>query len=135
MRVRRSRRAYVPFSAPQPIFLDAPAPAEKPAQPARRSPRWSLLFVAAAGIIAVGFATLRGHAAPRAERLVILPMENNAPDSLAYIGSGINDEVARILRGIGGLQTVRSAAHDVWPRAIREDLPRIGKEFGANVAL
>jgi len=91
-----------------------------------------------AGVVtsAVGaLVAFRGHGADRVERLIVLPTETGASDSLAYVGSWIGDQVARSLRGIGGLRTVRSAAYGQWPRAIRSDLPRVGREFGATVAL
>jgi DNA-binding SARP family transcriptional activator/TolB-like protein len=136
IRVRRPPQADGPSIAPQPIVTDTAITLDDSPQPARHATRWSRLFVAAAGIAAVAFAVLRGNAAPRAKRLLILPMENTAADSLDYLGSGINDEVARMLKGMGGLKTnVQSAAYDVWPRSMRQDVARVGRAFDANVVL
>ena len=135
----RSRRYPVANAAP----AGAPPPPDNPpsviAAPhplaVTRTPRWAARAIVATAIAvgAVGaLVAFRKHAP--APRLVILPMENTVADSLSYIGLAINDQLSRRLRGIGGLKTV-SSLYDDWPRAVRNDLPRIGREFGSNVAL
>lgn len=86
------------------------------------------------GIAAAGFVMLRS-AAPRAQTLIVLPMENaTGRADLDYLATGIDEEVARRLRGIGALATIKSAARAEWPAATRADFSRIGREFGAQVA-
>jgi DNA-binding SARP family transcriptional activator/Flp pilus assembly protein TadD/TolB-like protein len=139
--IRSRRYPVVEPAAPAALIVRGAAPTVTSAltsdKRTRRWPRRALaavvLVVAAAGAL-LGFVAFRGRGAERAPRLVILPMNNTAADSLAYIGSAINDEVAHRLRGIGGLETVRSP-YDEWPTGVRNDLPRIGREFGSNVAL
>ncbi len=66
--------------------------------------------------------------------LIVLPMENDAGDSLAYLASGLAEDIARRLEGIGGL-TIRSGARSEWPAATRRDINAIGRAFGATIVL
>jgi DNA-binding SARP family transcriptional activator/Flp pilus assembly protein TadD len=138
----RSRRYPAADAAPagdQPVAVAASSVAPAPTT-VKRTRRWPARAIAMAAVILVAVVAGRAwgafhrRTAEHAPRLVILPMENTVADSLAYIGSAINDEVAHRLRGIGGLETVRSPYNE-WPTAVRNDLPRIGREFGSNVAL
>jgi len=62
-------------------------------------------------------------------------MENaTGRDDVTYLAVGIDDEIAKRLRGIGGLETTKSAARSAWPAAARNDLARVRREFGAEVA-
>jgi DNA-binding SARP family transcriptional activator len=116
----------------------AAAPPVTPVPPnTQRSRRLLVRSIAAAAVVVVTFSTpvaIRARGADHAPLLVILPMENTVADSLSYLGLAINGEVARRLRGIGGLKTVGSL-YDDWPKAVRNDLPRIGRQFGWHVAL
>jgi tetratricopeptide (TPR) repeat protein len=61
-------------------------------------------------------------------------MQNAAGDSLEYIASGLADDIARRLEGVGGF-AVRSGAHSDWPAATRRDYQAVGRQFGARVIL
>jgi len=135
IRARRVANSVLRSSAPA-LLSEAPASIDKrPVSTQHISRRWTarrLMFAAGIVIAAVSaLVAFRGDG----KRLIILPPETGASDSLAYLGSWIGDQVGRELRGVGGLRTVRSGAYGQWPRAIRGDLPRVGRAFGATVAL
>ncbi|MES3033232.1 MAG: protein kinase [Gemmatimonadota bacterium] len=77
-------------------------------------------------------ATPTGASAERT--LIVLPMENDASDSLAYLASGLADDIARRLVGIGGIR-VSSGARSDWPAATRRDINAIGRAFDATIVL
>lgn len=73
--------------------------------------------------------------APAPEKLVVLPMDNETGDTtLAYVGTGLADGIARRLEGIGGI-VVRSGARSQWPAATRHDFNTIARRFGSVILL
>jgi DNA-binding SARP family transcriptional activator/TolB-like protein len=106
-----------------------------------RSRRQLALVVGLALLAAATIAVARWPARSRAtgpppRSLIVLPMENATGDTqAAYLATGLADDIARRLRGIGGLQTVRSSVRANWPPAVRNDLALIGREFGLEAAL
>jgi DNA-binding SARP family transcriptional activator/TolB-like protein len=99
----------------------------------RRIAALSTALVVAAAVVAAGL-TRQFYPTSRPQTLLVLPMKNATDRAdLAYLATGIDDEIVTRLRGIGGLETTQSAN---W--ALRDstpvDLPRIGNEFGARVA-
>ncbi|MFI5310418.1 MAG: protein kinase [Gemmatimonadales bacterium] len=98
--------------------------------------KWWLGLAAVVVATAAGLVLVRSVRAKAAagRRLVVLPMENEAGDSLDYVATGLAEDVAKRLEGIGGL-TVRSGARSEWPAATRHDLNAIGREFGSTILL
>ena len=109
------------------------------AQTPRHRPR-RLLWggIIAAFVVLIIFAAQSFKPTPIADppsKLLVLPMENETGDSsLAYVGSGLADGIARRLEGIGGI-TVRSGARSDWPPATRHDFRELGRQFGSVILL
>ncbi|MEP6474441.1 MAG: BTAD domain-containing putative transcriptional regulator, partial [Gemmatimonadota bacterium] len=133
--------------SPAPIMAEAgaSAPAAQPTDPplrgrmARAFPQ--LLLAGGLGLlVVVGVSISRRHEqkpspAPPAKSIIVLPMENATGDSrLAYIATGLANDVARRLRNFGGLLEVRSAARADWPEAATTDFTLLGREFGSEIA-
>jgi tetratricopeptide (TPR) repeat protein len=116
------------------------APTTSPALPHpgwRRPRRLVAALVTVLAVTAVAWFARRDAAAPPAGRsLVLLPMVNETGDaSLDYLATGITEDVARRLQGIGGLVTIHSAARAEWPSTTGSDLGLIGREFGSELGL
>jgi len=128
--------ATAPAPSPPPV-ANAPAPVSGPVPWRGRRARAAVLLLAIPVVLLGALLRLRPVAANAATRtLLVLPMENATGDSgLAYLATGIAEDVATRLRSIAGLAQIRSAARDQWPRATRSDLPSLGREFGAALAL
>jgi TolB-like protein len=98
---------------PVPPMVTAPPTAHASHRRARR-------VALSAGLLVVGTAvafglTRHGDATPKRRELIVLPMENATGRSdLEYLATGLDDEVASRLRGIGGLGTTKSAARSTW---------------------
>ena len=127
--------AAPPPREPRVAIAREPTPAPPPSvakRPGRRRLPWAagglvVLLAVAATALETGRAT--PDAAPT---LVVLPMVNGTGDAaLDYLGSGLADDIARRLNGIGNL-VVHSGARSDWPDSVRGDLKRIAREFGAN---
>jgi len=104
-------------------------------KPTKRGRRVAALATTAAvvGLVALLPVRFLMHASLR-QTLLVLPMKNATGRSdLGYMATGIDDEIARRLRGIGGLETTKSAVW-AWADSAPGDLPHIGEEFGARVA-
>ena len=101
----------------------------------RRITVLATLLVVSIVLVTVTPGLTRGRrAASDGRALLVLPMKNaTGRADLAYIATGIDDEIAARLRGIGGLETTKSA-NWVVPDTAPIDLPRIGQRFGAKVA-
>lgn len=102
----------------------------------RRRLRWagtSAVVLALAAIVVIS-STLRSHDTVTVRKLTIL-RENAADDSLSYVAFGISEDVARRLRGMGGMQTVSSAGKLPLAPKVQNDLSLVGREFGPDVAV
>lgn len=103
-----------------------------------RAGRWWFTGLATVAVLAM-LLIWQGNASPalRGPRaILVMPMSNETGDtSLAYLASGIADEIARQIRGIGGLQIVHSAARAEWPAAAARDPREVGRRYGARVSL
>jgi len=72
----------------------------------------------------------------RPSQLLVLPMTNATGDAgLTYLAAGIAEDIARLVRGIGGLQTVHSAVQVDLPATAVADPLQVGREYSAKVAL
>ncbi|MEO5567879.1 MAG: protein kinase, partial [Gemmatimonadaceae bacterium] len=109
----------------------------------RRSARaWAAVaaVVIAATAVAVPLVRARlvspsGEIGASRRTLVVLPMENRTGDSgQSYLATGLADDIARRLEGIGGIR-IRSGARSEWPTATRHDLELIGEQFGSTILL
>ena len=106
-----------------------------------RSTRWTKVL-AVALITIVGGVVMRHRFAPagvakgKAPRtLVVLPMDDRTGDARQkYIATGMADDIARRLDGIGGI-TVRSGARSEWPTATRRDLELVASKMGSTYLL
>jgi len=118
---------------------------ERTASPAERGRgglvRRRVLVAAVAAFSVVGLAAAVTSLARRTSEavsprtLIVLPIENRTQrKDLDYLATGLGDEIATRLRGIGGLETTKSPAGADWPAAVRKDLSRIAEAFGAQVA-
>ena len=100
------------------------------------------LMVAVPMILVAGFLAVRMRLAPaveanavKARMLVVLPMENRTGDATqTYIATGMADDIARRLEGIGGIK-IRSGARSEWPTATRHDLELVANKFGSTYLL
>ena len=62
-------------------------------------------------------------------------MSNETGDrAVDYVATGIAEDVARRLEGIGGL-VVHSGARAEWSDSVRRDYPRIARQFGSRTLL
>jgi DNA-binding SARP family transcriptional activator/TolB-like protein/Flp pilus assembly protein TadD len=94
-----------------------------------------MLFLAALLVVALR-AFRASPGAPPARSLVVLPMQNVTGDpQLAYLATGIAEDLASRLRGLGGLAIIHSAARAEWPRETAQDISLIGHEFGSEMGL
>ncbi|MBA3671630.1 MAG: hypothetical protein H0W68_06355 [Gemmatimonadaceae bacterium] len=101
-----------------------------------------LAMVSAFAIVLAGAALLYRRAAPEARvtahtarSLVVLPMENRTGDSAqAYLATGLADNIAKRLEGIGGIR-IRSGARSEWPTATRHDLEMVANKLGSTYLL
>lgn len=117
--------------SPAEIVSEAPRPTATRRR-ARRIAALATALIAVVVMVRVGLTMQRHRLGPRT--LVVLPLQNaTGRADLAYLATGIDDEIAARLRGIGGLETTQSA-NWVLPDSTRIDLPRIGNEFSAQVA-
>lgn len=103
-----------------------------------RSPRRSrLVVVAAFAIAALGlFAANRQipPAPPPIRELLIAPIENGTGDSsLAFLATGITEDLARRLRSLGSM--VVKGAHAGWPASARNDPGAAGRQAGVPLVL
>ncbi len=104
----------------------------------QRSRQWWWLAapVFLAALIWTGLRPQQEAAATSTARsLVVLPMVNETGDpQLAYVATGIAEDVARRLEGIGGIR-IRSGARSEVPTATRRDIETIGRELGSTILL
>ncbi len=106
--------------------------------PVSRKRMWRIALV---GVACVAVASLvatrsaRTTPATDAHRLVVLPMENATGDrDLDYIATGVAEDVARRLEGVGGF-TVVSTARLEWPQRFRGNDAQIATRFNARLLL
>ncbi len=128
--------ATAPAPSPPPV-TDALPPVSAPVQWRGRRGRFAVLLLAVPVVLLVALRWLRPGEADAATRtLLVMPMENATGDTgLAYLATGIAEDLATRLRGIPGLARIRSAARAEWPRATQANLSLLGQEFGAELAL
>ena len=108
-----------------------------PSTASRPGRRWLRGAVAAMLLLVTALLANQRHApaTPKARSLVVLPMENETGDAAnSYIGSGLAEDIARRLEGIGGI-TIRSGARSEWPATTRKDLELIGSTFESTYLL
>lgn len=102
-------------------------------------PRLRALVVAIALMLLVflGVRTLsRTNAAPPAGVLLVLPMENLTGDiELAYLASGVAEDLSTRLQATLGNRHIRSAARADWANAAGDDLTRVGRAFDVGLIL
>ena len=124
--------ADVVVRAPVETVTEASGLGSRPRHTHRIAVLSTALVLVAASIAT--YLTRQFHPTARPQTLLVLPMKNatNRPD-LGYLATGIDDEIVTRLRGIGGLETTKSANWSLRD-ATPIDLPRIGNEFGARVA-
>ncbi len=147
--IRARRQVVVPLPPPGALPTGDPLPTD-PVDPAvatvhlpEARPRWRRMVAPVAlvllAVIVVAAIRWRSRTTPDSaitRSLVVLPVENTTGDpSLDYLATGIPEDVATRLRGIGGLATIHSAARATLPPPARRDLSMIGREFGAEMAL
>ncbi|HUR00898.1 MAG TPA: BTAD domain-containing putative transcriptional regulator, partial [Gemmatimonadaceae bacterium] len=149
--VRTRRDVPQPVQPTQPGTDVAPAPlvAATPIAPAPEIQRtssslvsvrakWLLLAVPVAAVVIawIGFRPDSNPAPAALSRsLIVLPVENETGDpKLSYVATGIAEDVARRLEGIGGI-TIRSGARSDWTEKTRHDIQTIGREFGSKILL
>ncbi|MBL8989847.1 MAG: hypothetical protein JNJ80_26500 [Gemmatimonadetes bacterium] len=109
-----------------------------PARASSRLPRrFRLVAVAAFAVAALAlFAANRNGApvAPPLRAILIAPIENGTGDSsLAFLASGISEDLARRLRSLGSMAV--KGAHAGWPAAARNDLVAAGRRAGVPQVL
>ena len=103
-----------------------------------RKRTWRIALVGVASVVvATLLATRSARTTPAtdAHRLVVLPMENATGDrDLDYIATGVAEDVARRLEGVGGF-TVVSTARLEWPQRFRGNDAEIATRFNARSLL
>jgi DNA-binding SARP family transcriptional activator/TolB-like protein len=111
------------------------APAVRPRDRTRRL-RWAgtSAVVLALAAIAIASSTLRSHDTVAVRKLTIL-RENATDDSLSYVAFGISEDVARRLRGMGGMRVVSSGGMLPFTPKVQNDLALVGRQFGTDVAV